>query len=77
MIRNARASVIGENRTTGSIVGGNLHREENHDHTESQVREPRAYRGAVWRVHIGLTAPAWTGFDEALAAYQRGDYSRH
>ncbi len=23
---------------------------------------------------LGLTAPAWAGMDEALAAYQRGDY---
>ena len=22
-----------------------------------------------------MTAPAWTGFDEAVAAYQRGDYA--
>ncbi len=24
---------------------------------------------------LGLTAPAWAGFDEAVAAYQRGDYA--
>jgi len=24
---------------------------------------------------LGMTAPAWTGFDEAVAAYQRGDYA--
>ena len=24
---------------------------------------------------LGLTAPAWAGFDEGLAAYQRGDYA--
>ena len=24
---------------------------------------------------LGLTAPAWAGFDEAEAAYQRGDYA--
>ncbi len=24
---------------------------------------------------LGLTAPAWAGFDEAMAAYQRGDYA--
>ncbi len=24
---------------------------------------------------LGLTAPAWAGFDEAFAAYQRGDYA--
>ncbi len=23
---------------------------------------------------LGLTAPAWAGFDEAVAAYKRGDY---
>ena len=23
---------------------------------------------------LGLTAPAWAGFDEGKAAYQRGDY---
>ncbi len=25
---------------------------------------------------LGLTAPAWAGFDEGLAAYQRGDYGQ-
>ncbi len=25
-------------------------------------------------VILGLTAPAWAGFDEAVAAYKRGDY---
>ncbi len=24
---------------------------------------------------LGLTAPAWAGWDEAMAAYQRGDYA--
>ena len=24
---------------------------------------------------LGLTAPAWAGFDEGLAAYRRGDYA--
>ena len=24
---------------------------------------------------FGLTAPAWAGFDEGVAAYQRGDYA--
>ncbi len=24
---------------------------------------------------LGLTAPAWAGFDEGLAAYNRGDYA--
>ncbi len=24
---------------------------------------------------LGLTAPAWAGWDEGLAAYQRGDYA--
>ncbi len=24
---------------------------------------------------LGLTAPAWAGFDEAVAAYRRGDYA--
>ncbi len=24
---------------------------------------------------LGLTAPAWAGFDEGVAAYQRGDYA--
>ncbi len=24
---------------------------------------------------LGLTAPAWVGWDEAAAAYQRGDYA--
>ncbi len=24
---------------------------------------------------LGLTAPAWAGFDEGLAAYDRGDYA--
>ncbi len=24
---------------------------------------------------LGLTAPAWAGFDEAVAAYKRGDYA--
>ena len=24
---------------------------------------------------LGLTAPAWAGFDEAAAAYRRGDYA--
>ncbi len=24
---------------------------------------------------LGLTAPAWAGFDEGFAAYQRGDYA--
>ncbi len=24
---------------------------------------------------LGLTAPAWAGWDEATAAYQRGDYA--
>ncbi len=24
---------------------------------------------------LGLTAPAWAGFDEGMAAYQRGDYA--
>ncbi len=27
------------------------------------------------RFILGLTAPAWAGMDEALAAYQRGDYA--
>ncbi len=26
-------------------------------------------------VTLGLTAPAWAGFDEGMAAYQRGDYA--
>ena len=26
-------------------------------------------------VLLGLTAPAWAGLDEAVAAYQRGDYA--
>ncbi len=26
-------------------------------------------------VTLGLTAPAWAGFDEAVAAYNRGDYA--
>ncbi len=39
-----------KNRTSGSIVGSVLHREETHDHTESQTRGPRADRGAVRRV---------------------------
>jgi len=25
---------------------------------------------------LGLTAPAWAGFDEAVAAHERGDYPR-
>ncbi len=24
---------------------------------------------------LGLTAPAWAGFDEGMAAYDRGDYA--
>ncbi len=24
---------------------------------------------------LGLTAPAWAGFDEGVAAYNRGDYT--
>ncbi len=24
---------------------------------------------------LGLTAPAWAGFNEGVAAYQRGDYA--
>ncbi len=24
---------------------------------------------------LGLTVPAWAGFDEAVAAYKRGDYA--
>ncbi len=26
-------------------------------------------------ITLGLTAPAWAGWDEGLAAYQRGDYA--
>ncbi len=26
-------------------------------------------------VILGLTAPSWAGFDEAVAAYKRGDYA--
>ncbi len=26
-------------------------------------------------VTLALTAPAWAGWDEAVAAYQRGDYA--
>ena len=62
--------------TTCGTLGGNLHREETHDHTETHIRGPRAYRGAVRRgVILGMTTPAWTGWDEAVAAYQRGDYA--
>ena len=25
---------------------------------------------------LGLTAPGWAGFDEGVAAYNRGDYGR-
>ena len=31
--------------TTCGTLGGNLHREENHDHTKSQTRGPRVHRG--------------------------------
>ncbi len=51
-----------KNRTTGSIVGSVLHREETHDHTESQIRGPRAYRGAVHRVHVGPDGTRLGGF---------------
>ncbi len=48
-----------KNRTTGSIVGSVLHREETHDRTESQTRGPRAHRGAVCRIHVGPDGPGW------------------
>ncbi len=56
VIGNARASVIGTQYDL-RYTRETLRREENHDHTESQTRGPRAYSGAVCRVHVGPDGP--------------------